>query len=632
MDSECAYVPTIYFDCILDTFFLLDIVYTFFVGVNFMGQYYDCQAWVAKQYVTGAFVFDLITSIPVSYIELQVQIACARLAAGGDGTGVGIDPQQLRFVRALKPLRWFKLARVLKLRSGGYTSAFILFADFLQITPRQRRISGGVARVIFSIHIAACVSWLIRVLTSESDQVETFLARMSPDPDTPIDIHSAVGKVEAYVIAAYFTTTVFSTVGFGDITPSNTIERFSCMCLMLTGVLIFGTLLADLGEIEHSSSAADIAKLEKEQNALDLMHVTDVPRKLQHEVLEWIRFQHTHIVSSTKQRELLTLLPISIQQQLILNIHGKMLSRIPIFEFLEATDKDFLRAVWSTFQYTTYEPHATIIPFDVEASSLIVIIKGRCDVSLQKFQERSTIELTDGDFLGEYAILGDTDWGASMAIGIEDCDVEMTACAHTFVVCMELEEEIFSRVLASQSIQTQRMLSIFKRNRNEHRQMYFTPNSSPDSKTLHVRNSVNEQRKEITDFLSEIRQIHLWDTMANKLLNDYRRNQSNTGVLGAGHSTGDPTNSGVSHACTCFTCFTCVYVCVRTCLAFMHPRSSRMNTCIFSSIILEFGASKYKPGIECMDPCVQTYACMHPNTQQQRETGPINFRAQWPNT
>ena len=557
MDVECAFVPTIYFDCLLDTFFLLDIVYTFFVGVNYMGQYYDCQAWVAKRYVTGAFAFDLITSIPVSYVELEVQIACARAAAGGEGTGVEIDPQQLRFVRALKPLRWFKLARVLKLRSQGHKNAFILCADILQIAPRQQRILGGVARVMFSIHIAACVSWLVKVLTSEPDQVEAFLARLSSDPDTPIDIHSAVGKVEAYVIAAYFTTTVFSTVGFGDITPSNTVERAMCMCLMLTGVLIFGTLLADLGEIEHSASAGDIAKLEKEQSALDLMQVHDVPRKLQHEVLEWIRFQHTHIISSTKQRELLTKLPLSIQQQLILNIHGKMLAHIPIFEFLEATDADFLRAVWSTFQYTTYEPHATIIPFGVEASGLIVIIRGKCDVSLcmvQKFQEASKIVLSDGDFLGEYAILGDTDWGASMAIGIEDCDVEMTACAHSFVVCMELEEKIFSRVLASQSVKMQRMLSIFQRNRKEHRQMYFTHNSFRDSEKLRDRDSVNEQRKEIADFVCEIRQIHLWDTMANRLLIHQRRNQSSSGVLGVNHATGDPTNSGVSyvsHACTC---------------------------------------------------------------------------------
>jgi len=42
------------------------------------------------------------------------------------------------------------------------------------------------------------------------------------------------------------------TQGFGDISGSNTGEKAMCIFLMLWGVLLFGSLLADLAEINHA--------------------------------------------------------------------------------------------------------------------------------------------------------------------------------------------------------------------------------------------------------------------------------------------------------------------------------------------------------------------------------------------
>ena len=47
------------------------------------------------------------------------------------------------------------------------------------------------------------------------------------------------GKLTTYTISMYFVTTVFSTVGFGDIGPANSSERICCMFLMLTGIVVF---------------------------------------------------------------------------------------------------------------------------------------------------------------------------------------------------------------------------------------------------------------------------------------------------------------------------------------------------------------------------------------------------------
>ena len=37
------------------------------------------------------------------------------------------------------------------------------------------------------------------------------------------------------------------------------------------------------------------------------------------------------------------------------------------------------------------------------------------------------VRLGHGDHVGEFAILGDTDWGSSLAIGVEDVEIEIVA-------------------------------------------------------------------------------------------------------------------------------------------------------------------------------------------------------------
>jgi hypothetical protein len=49
--------------------------------------------------------------------------------------GQVVDSSQLRFVRAIKPLRWFKVARIIKLAKGG--GVITVFMDSWNISPKQ---------------------------------------------------------------------------------------------------------------------------------------------------------------------------------------------------------------------------------------------------------------------------------------------------------------------------------------------------------------------------------------------------------------------------------------------------------------------------------------------------------------
>ena len=72
-----------------------------------------------------------------------------------------MDTNQLRFIRAMKPLRWFKLARVIKLNKAGAAVDFIV--DYFSIAPSYHRLLSLCGGMFGAIHLAACASWLVKV-------------------------------------------------------------------------------------------------------------------------------------------------------------------------------------------------------------------------------------------------------------------------------------------------------------------------------------------------------------------------------------------------------------------------------------------------------------------------------------
>ena len=61
-----------------------------------------------------------------------------------------------------------------------------------------------------------------------------------------------------YIYSAYFVTTTVTTVGYGDISPTNTVERIFVFFLMFTGVCAFtfasGALSSILSNQDHANA------------------------------------------------------------------------------------------------------------------------------------------------------------------------------------------------------------------------------------------------------------------------------------------------------------------------------------------------------------------------------------------
>jgi len=291
---ECSRPPpTIYFDVVVDCFFVLDILVSFrfgalcpaahyshpaligtnacflrvapstasrreisapcthtqppnSTGIRLHGRYNDHLRTVACHYTRHGLLFDVFTSIPVSFMELADWQACQRAMAKGQEGVEKLPGSTLRMIRFMKPFRWFKIARILKM--SRMKDIFIVVEDQLGIPPRVMRLVGVVTSVCMGIHVSACFFWLVRVNTMSEQDVEDFiLGSVGAD----VDPHSPNGMVRIYTMCFYFVSTVFTTVGFGDIAANNSSEQIFIVCLMLLGSLVFATLLSEIQEMHQ---------------------------------------------------------------------------------------------------------------------------------------------------------------------------------------------------------------------------------------------------------------------------------------------------------------------------------------------------------------------------------------------
>ena len=116
------------------------------------------------------------------------------------------------------------------------------------------RINSGMERLMFFIvffsfffHISTCL----------------FVFLCSLDWDTNSWLYDSyyymMSKDDLYIMSFYFIVTTTSTVGYGDLSASTTLERIFCIIIMMAGVTAFTFISGTLSSIISNSDAAQSA-------------------------------------------------------------------------------------------------------------------------------------------------------------------------------------------------------------------------------------------------------------------------------------------------------------------------------------------------------------------------------------
>uniref|UniRef100_A0A7S0M770 Ion transport domain-containing protein n=1 Tax=Cryptomonas curvata TaxID=233186 RepID=A0A7S0M770_9CRYP len=369
-DDPCNKFPTLFFDVAVDSFFLLEVLLQFAVGtLDEDGGYCDDAVAIARRSLSSpaGFWFDAATSVPFSFLDFKLHLDCVyRLARTS-------NLSDLRIVRIVKVLRILRILRILKaIKFIRRVEDFVI----ILIGPGLFKIGRLLSVVLLTVHVLACLFWRVKLETADPAAVADFLATRGIPADDLTQI---------YTCCFYFIWTVFTTVGFGDISATTTGERVFCIFLFVAAATIFGTLVSQINEIISASEAS--AKERDRYVDTYLAIKPRLPMTIQLEIRSWERFNFSRQQQQKKSKEVLSRrsLPERLRIAVARNIENNLFSKVAFLREMDTIEN--IRSLFSAELFlksqTRYFPKGTLIADSRDvANGLMVIAAGHVGMEL----------------------------------------------------------------------------------------------------------------------------------------------------------------------------------------------------------------------------------------------------------
>ena len=217
--------PVFTIDRIIDVIFLLDII------VNFRSAWeaddgmarFDAKegAW---KYITGWFLLDLVSALPMDFLELLISPAdeLDKVAASSN-------------LRSLKLIRLFRLVKIAKVVRAS--RLFKRFEAEMSIKYAMLRLIKFLVVILLVAHWNSCGFYLVSTL-SEGTAYDSWAAKSGLEwgPDE--------NPGEKYVASLYWAMMTLTTIGYGDIVATNVYERIYVIFSMMVCALVVSVNLS----------------------------------------------------------------------------------------------------------------------------------------------------------------------------------------------------------------------------------------------------------------------------------------------------------------------------------------------------------------------------------------------------
>jgi hypothetical protein len=189
------------------------------------------QTAIVRHYLQTYFFINLLACLPSEFWKWVA------------GTyKLGSFNKAARLVRLPRLVRLLRLIRMLRLaKFRSFASKNVLWIWLQTNLPGMRLMDLGV-EIFVVTHIMACGWYLIAVI--EDDPQESWLGRrtVSSDGTNLLDVSGPEQWLHAY----YFVCTVFTTVGFGDMSAFTPLEMMYAMVVMVVGTIFHSIIVGEI--------------------------------------------------------------------------------------------------------------------------------------------------------------------------------------------------------------------------------------------------------------------------------------------------------------------------------------------------------------------------------------------------
>jgi len=287
------------FEVVVNSVFWVDLFANFFFSYRDpLGHEVDSLRLIGRHYLAGYFAVNLIACVP----EEVVQALVMALTAGNldrDFTG----NQALRVWRLQRVSRLARLARLMrlaKLASFKPSNRIWLWIQGL----RGVRILNNAVGLIWVAHLLACGWYLCAAL--HEDARDTWVYRRDVYGHSPVlDMQPLLEQdaFEQWVHSFYFVLTVFTTVGFGDISATTTGEIIYVCFTMVVGTVVHSIIISEVISIVTKVDDAELYRDKQSELVEAFADHTELGAEQRKMMTDWVTWNAKSWVTSRYDRE-----------------------------------------------------------------------------------------------------------------------------------------------------------------------------------------------------------------------------------------------------------------------------------------------------------------------------------------
>lgn len=389
-------------DLVVTIIFSIDIFVSFnvpYVNPTTNKMVLDRQK-IATSYMKLWFWIDCLATIPFDTIALAFN------------NGINIAG-----VRLVRILRLFRLTKVLKFSKQTEES----FKSVLERWNIDPIILSGMALVIqifFVAHLIGCFWFFITTTEATGDTVP---ASLISDPtgtyNAPIRTWAntfylldkegnAVYYVDAslstqYIASLYWTFFTMLTVGYGDLRPTNTGERFFALMTMLVGSLLFGAIIAKVREVIESRNLLLKESSRKEEAFKSFIEEKRIPRALKLLAKDAYTY-YIKLRPNLSEEGLYNELPKGVALRLTEYTYNREITQINIFR--DFFDRNFVMALMIHSRPFLANLGQVLYDEGEMAECMTFVLRGSVRITQTTLRNRQTLlgYATAGHFFGDF--------------------------------------------------------------------------------------------------------------------------------------------------------------------------------------------------------------------------------------
>ncbi|ELW71623.1 cGMP-gated cation channel alpha-1 [Tupaia chinensis] len=356
-------------------------------------DYLEC--WLVLDYLSdGVYLLDMFVRTRTGYLEqgllVKEELKLLRRYTSDlqfKFDAVSVAPTDLLYLKLGWNYPEVRLNRLLRLPR---------MFEFFQRTetrasyPNVFRISTLVMYIVVIVHWNACVYYSVSKAIGFGSDSWVYPATTDPE----------FGRLaRKYVYSLYWSTLTLTTIGETP-APVRDSEYVFVVVDFLIGVLIFATIVGNIGSMISNMNAARAAFQSKIDAVKQYMRLRNVSKEMERRVIKWFDYLWNN-QKTVDEKEVLKYLPDKLRAEIAINVHLDTLKKVRIFADCEA---GLLVELVLKLQPQVYSPGDYICKKGDIGREMYIIKEGRLAVVADDGVTQFVV-LSDGSYFGEISIL-----------------------------------------------------------------------------------------------------------------------------------------------------------------------------------------------------------------------------------